>query len=102
MLPQPEFSQLYKFVAWLGIAFILSAVALPFLLVQQDATLLITRNQLAALRPQAAEVLMQKQQTIAIVDQWWPGASAVLGLAGLASLFWSLKTWRGRQMVFDE
>jgi hypothetical protein len=102
MLPQPEFSQLYKFVAWLGTAFILSAVALPALLAQQDATLVITRSQLAALTPQAADVIVQKQHTIAFIYVWWPVVSGVLTIAGLGSLYWSLRTWRRRQIVFDE
>lgn len=102
MLPKIEFGHFYKFIASLGLVMMGVAVALPWLIFQQMAPLVIKESDLVQYTTLAQQTISERQQNL----QWWAenqlGISLLTFLAGVAVTLHGLQGWKERQQVTDD
>jgi len=102
MIPKLEFGQLYKFVVSVGFVLIAAALLAPWAILRDQGALTISQGSLEELTPRARQVLESKQQHAEWIVAWYPWASLVLLLGGVALAAWGLVRWWRRQQVADE
>ncbi|WP_330186634.1 hypothetical protein [Pseudarthrobacter sp. J75] len=102
MLPKIEFGHFYKFIASLGLVMMGLAVALPWLIFQQMAPLVIKESDLVQYTTLAQQTISERQQNL----QWWAenqlGLSIFTFLSGVAVTLYGLQEWKERQRVTDD
>lgn len=102
VLPKIEFGHFYKFIASLGLVMMGVAVALPWLMFQQLAPLVIKESDLVQYTTLAQQTITERQQNL----QWWTenqvGISLLTFLAGVAVTVHGLQGWKERQQVTDD
>lgn len=101
-MPRIDFGHLYKFVASTGLALIAAAFAVPWLYGQSIAVLSIPREDLKGLTATARQVIVQRQDAIAAVQEWILIGAGLALVLGLALLGWGLFQWRRRQSIQDQ
>src|SRR3982751_5515029 len=99
---KPEYSDLYKFVASVGVILISLALLFPWLLLRESFDALHKVSEIAEL-PQTAQQLLAYRQNTAL---WWVENvhwfSIILSIFGLAFLCIGVGFWRQKQSVLDE
>ncbi len=96
-----EFSDIYKFIASIGLILIGMAVVLPWFINHDTPFLLIEANKIKALTPTAQNIIKDQQSTLSFLNNWIVVASLILFSGGITMLIWSIINWRKRQMVVD-
>lgn len=102
LTPTPNFDDLYKFLASLGLAFLVTACAVPWLVQQGSSDLLLSREEIESLTSTAQQVVERRQgwlEVAAPLSLWFSGALIVVGLIAIIK---GLKGWRSRQKEIDE
>jgi hypothetical protein len=98
---KPEYSDLYKFVASVGVILISLALLFPWLLLRESFDALHKVSEIAEL-PQTAQQLLAYRQNTAL---WWVENvhwfSIILSIFGLAFVCIGVAFWRPKQMVLD-
>jgi hypothetical protein len=98
---KPEYGDLYKFVASIGVVLISLALLFPWLLLRESFDALHKVSEIAEL-PQTAQQLLAYRQNTAL---WWVKNvhwfSIILSIFGLAFLCIGVTFWRPKQIVID-
>lgn len=102
MIPRFDFGHFFKFLASVGLALMVAAVAVPWLFATTNGALTITQNDLSELTPVAQDVLNGRQQATQTVQVWLPLICVTLALLGIILFIWGLVGWRKRQKVSDD
>lgn len=101
-LPQVEFGTLYKFVTSVGLALIVAAVVLPWILLQSTSVLLTSEESIAALPKSAGDAVERRQVLVARAQDYLPIPTfVVLAIVGLCLLVWALFKWVPSQQRSD-
>lgn len=103
-LPKIDFGHhFYKFVASMGAALITAGIAVPWFFGQSVAVLMISDADLDSLNPVARHIIIQRQNTIAWIQQFaLPTFTVILLTVGLIFFIWGFAGWRRRQAVLDK
>jgi hypothetical protein len=92
-----EYSDLYKFLASLGVVLIGLALLVPWLFLRESFDALLKTSDISELTPTAQMLLSYRQQAALwfIKSVWW--ISPLLALGGLLLLIMGIVPWRKRQ-----
>lgn len=101
-MAQLEYGDYYKFVASAGIGLVVVAVVGPWLFLREPFDLAIEAAKLGALTPTARNIVVQRQQTVAVILHVIPYISGALGILGVILLLYGLIQWRERQRIRDQ
>lgn len=100
-MAQFEYSDFYKFVVSVGIAFVLAAILLPWLFFREPFDLMVETSRLGLLTPAAREIVLRRQSVVHLVLPLIPWISAISFSIGISMSVVGLWKWRGRQEVRD-
>lgn len=102
-MPQVDFGSLYKFVASIGLALIVAAFAMPWVISQSFQVFLVSQETLDGL-PDGAAQAVQRRQDVAVwvQDELMFPLAVAMGFVGLFMLFWALVKWAPSQEVTDQ
>jgi len=96
-----EFSDVYKFLASLGLIFFGLAFFLPWFINQNNSLLILEDEQIQKLTSTAQVIIENQQKTLFAINRLLPYLSIGLIFLGLLLLFWGVFQWRRRQLVLD-
>lgn len=101
-MPQVDFSSLYKFVASIGVAMLIAAVAVPWLLAQSVGVLTVSEETIDGLPRTAGEAILRRQASIVWVQDTLT-VPILIGFAvlGVGLLAWALWKWVPAQKRVD-
>lgn len=102
MLGQPDYGHYYKFLVWLGLGLLLVGLSLPWLVSRDDATLLLSRDEIEQLSENSRSVVESEQESRKWMQRGYPYASLALGLAGAVMVWNGTREWKRRQPVLNE
>ncbi|MBD1392488.1 hypothetical protein [Mucilaginibacter glaciei] len=97
-----EFSDLYKFLVSAGIILIGIATLMPWFYLKEPFDLLIEKNKILLLTPEAQFVVANRQAFIGRLSSIIPWTSAILFFAGVLSIIFGLKKWFNKQAEIDK
>ena len=100
-MPRVDFGHYYKFLVSLGLILVGAAFVVPWLLLRESDTLVISRQRLAELTASAQGTIENKQRTLALFE----GLAFVLPVLlveGVFLIILGLRQWRERQKVLDQ
>jgi hypothetical protein len=96
-----EYGDLHKFLASLGLGFMVSAVVVPWLFLREPFDLQVETTKLAGVTDQARELIIYRQQVALLLVRAIPWFSGALLVIGLSLMIFGLVGWRKRQAVVD-
>ena len=98
---RPEYTDVYKFIASLGVILIGLALLIPWLVLQDTFDLQYTTKSLSDLTPTAQALIATRQATAIWLTDHLVLISAGIGILGLALLAYGTYQWNKRQMVVN-
>ncbi|MCR6482050.1 hypothetical protein M8542_04430 [Amycolatopsis sp. OK19-0408] len=102
MLPPTDQGHLRKYLATLGVAIVVAAIAVGGFLLQAQNDLLIEQSKLNQASATGRAAIEQKQRIILFVLQWSPLALGILAAGGIGLAVFGLCGWAKRQKVLDQ
>jgi hypothetical protein len=97
-----EFSDVYRFLASLGLISIGLAFFLPWFVNQNNSSLLIEEEKIKKLTTVAQSVIARQQDAQLTYNKIMPTVSIILITVGFTLLIWGLYRWSKRQTVLDK
>ncbi|MFC4614747.1 hypothetical protein ACFO3K_08515 [Cellulomonas algicola] len=101
-MTQVEYGHLGKFIASVGLLLIGASAVIHWAIVGEIATFEITRSELASLTPVARESLLQRQDQLAFINDWYQPLCVALAVLGLLCLLYGFLLWRPQQAAADK
>jgi hypothetical protein len=96
-----DFSHLHRFKASLGLALVIAAVGLPWLVLRDDSALSISQDDLDSLTTTAKGIVEQKQRHYEMLQEALPYLSLTLLVGGIVLLVQGIRGWKEIQEVLD-
>ena len=97
-----EFSDVYRFLASLGLIFIGLAFFLPWFINQNNSTLILEQDKIQKLTSTAQLIISKQQNTLLKINQFLPYISITLIIIGIILLIIGVLKWEKRQTVLDK
>ena len=97
----PNFDDLDKFLVSLGLAALVGAGAIPWVLQRGSEDLLLSQEDIAKLAPTAQKVIAQRQDWLSFSSVAGPWISIILVFVGMLVIRRGLMGWQERQIVAD-
>lgn len=97
-----EFSDVNRFLTSLGLIFIGLAFFLPWFVNQNDKLLILEQEKINKLTPTAKKIIESQQETILIINNFFPYLCSALILLGLVMLTIGIIRWNRRQTISDK
>jgi hypothetical protein len=96
-----QYSAYYKFLVSLGLAIIVLAFTVPWLLLREPLSLEMKNSELSNLTPRGRRVVHQRQMFAETSGKIAPWASVALLVLGSGLIIYGLGRWNDRQKIVD-
>ena len=101
-MSKPEFGDIYRFIASLGLVLLSLGTALPWLIARESFDTRITVDEMARLTPMAQSII-ERRQSLAWWRVWNSGAVSAAGVtAGCVMLAAGVILWSRKQVLLDQ
>ena len=97
-----DFGDLYKFSVSLGLGLIISACALPWLMVRDNPNLRLSKTEIKKLPDTAQKIITTRQNYTKILITLTPVISPLFIVFGIYLIGYGVQNWKKRQSLDDE